>query len=147
MPNVPPYKTGEDIAAYLIRFESIAESMNWDDAVMAKNLSLLIGDKTLDIYTSFPYEVRSSYVELKSALISAPKYTPDYYRKTFKSCKPSDSTTYHQFVTHLFRLFDNWIESCDVIKTFEDLRQHVVRDQFYSAVGSEVRRWLKKFFL
>ena len=146
MPNVPPYKTGEDIASYLIRFESIAESMNWDDAVMARNLGLLISDKTLDIYTSFPYEVRSSYVELKPALISALKYTPDYYRKTFKSCKPPDATTYHQFVTRLFRLFDNWIESCDVIKTFEDLRPHVVREQFYSAVGSEVRWWLKKCF-
>ena len=73
---------------------------------MARNLSPLISDKTLDIYTSFPYEVRS-YVELKPALISAVKYTPDYYRKTFKLCKPSDSTTYHQFVTRLFRLFDN----------------------------------------
>ena len=145
MPNVPPYKTGDDIASYLIRFEGIAESMHWDDEVMARNLSLLISDQVLDIYTSFPYEVRSTYKELKPALISALKFTPDHYRKSFKTSKPSDVKTYHQFVTNLFRLFDNWLESSQVMKTFEDLRQHIVRDQFFSAIGPEVRKWLKKF--
>ena len=144
MPNVPPYKSGEDIASYLIRFESIADSMNWNDEIMARNLSLLISDTTLDIYTSFTDEVRSSYIELKAALISALKCTPDFYRKQFKTLKPTSANTYHQYVTQLFRVFDNWLEVSNVDKTFEALRQHVVRDQFYSAIGSEVRRWLKK---
>ena len=47
-----PFRDGEDITAYLIRFEKVAQSLSWEKDTWPVKLASLLQGKALTIYTS-----------------------------------------------------------------------------------------------
>nr|XP_027232840.1 uncharacterized protein LOC113824300 [Penaeus vannamei] len=67
--HLPVFKDGEDITSYLIRFERIANLLNFKEETYAIRLGSLLTGKAVDIYTSLPPETTADYQLLKKALL------------------------------------------------------------------------------
>ena len=139
-----PYKDGEDITAYIERFERIAELLTWEKKEWAVRLGSLLQGKALSIFISLDSTVTANYDHLKKALLKGFRKTPDQYRRDFRSGKIGNDINYQQFMTTLYRLFDYWYNSTNFDKSFEGLRNLVVTDQFLSSITSEMRLYIKE---
>ncbi|XP_068237395.1 uncharacterized protein [Palaemon carinicauda] len=139
-----PFCDTDDITAYLVRFEKVAVSLNWERNSWSVQLASLLRGKALDIYTSLSDDVTSDYASLKEALLKGFKKTSDWYRTAFKTAKMDSKSTYEQYLNMLFRNFDLWINSLRITKDYEDLRNIIVCDQFMSTLPKEMRLFLKE---
>ena len=144
MPKMPVFHDGEDITAYLIRFENLAVLSQWPEDSWATRLALLFSGTALNVYSTLSDEVIADYSELKKAILKAFKKTTDQYRKEFRFAKITSNQNYSQFLTNIFRLFDYWIESAEIDKTYASLRDFLVADQFLTALPNEIRTFLKE---
>ncbi|XP_068247989.1 uncharacterized protein [Palaemon carinicauda] len=137
-----PFCDTDDITAYIVRFEKVAVSLNWERNSWSVQLASLLRGKALDIYTSLSDDVTSDYASLKEALLKGFKKTSDWYRTAFKTAKMDSKSTYEQYL-NIFRNFDLWINSLRITKDYEDLR-NIVCDQFMSTLPKEIGFFLKE---
>ena len=144
MPKMPAYTDGDDITAYLIRFENLATLSSWPIDTWATRLALLFSGTSLNVYSTLPDDVIHDYAKLKSAILLAFKKTQDQYRKEFRYLKMSNTQNFSQYLTDMYRHFDYWMESAGISQTYGDLRDFMVADQFVTAIPNEIRIFLKE---
>lgn len=143
--TLPPFEDGDDISAYLSRFESIARQFQWPDEVYSVQLSSLLKNKrALDIYSTLSDDIRNDYNELKTALMVGFKCTADFYRKQFRSLKACPEDTYTIFVEKLKRFLRFWLKSAEVEESYESLFDFIVEDQVKASCGLDLRTFLKE---
>ena len=142
-PKLPIYRDGEDITAFLIRFERIAELIRLDVNLYAVHLGSLLSGKALAIYSSLSPETTANYVSLKKSLLAGFNKNPDSYREEFRRHRIGSSETYEQFAVQLNRLLNFWLDSRDITRDFESLKQFIIVDQFTSACNPMLRTYLK----
>nr|XP_053646620.1 GRB10-interacting GYF protein 2-like [Cherax quadricarinatus] len=87
MPQIPPFSEQDDIAAYITRFESTATLCDWPVDSWATRLGLLLSGSALNVYSTLPSDVISSYSLLKKAILQAFKKTTHHYRSEFRHIK------------------------------------------------------------
>ena len=138
------YKEGDDLGAYLTRFERVAAVSAWDDVGKALQLGSLLEGRALSIYSAMDESTITSYDNLKSALLRAFRLTDEHYRKEFRNSRVGPNGSFHQLATDLQVRFDNWLGSAKVERSFNALRDFVIQDQFFIAVPAEVRLFLKE---
>lgn len=79
-PKIPPFNDnqgGDDMDAYLHRFERHSELNGWVGARKALNLSTLLTGRALEVYTRLSVEQASDYDSLKDALLSRYQLTSE----------------------------------------------------------------------
>ena len=116
IPKLPLYESGEDITAYLIRFETVARLSKWPKEIWPTRLALLFSGATLNVYSTLPEEVCKNYDALKAAVLKAFRKTPEQYRREFRYAKFKQEN-FMQYLTNLYRLFDFWVDSAKIQKT------------------------------
>lgn len=144
VPKLPPYKDGDDITSYLVRFERIAELLRIPDDQYALHLCSLLSGKALAIYSALSQDTTSDYSLLKKELLLGFNKTAEGYRDDFRCARISAGDTYSQFSVRLSRLFDSWINSSDIEKEFDSLRDFIIGDQFLASCHSSLRTYLKE---
>ena len=144
LPKLPVFKEGDDINAFLVRFERIAELLKFSEDSFAVRLGSLLTGRALEIYASLPTETTGNYRLLKLALLRGFNKTPETLRQDFRSLKIRPNETYDQFSVRLGRAFDLWLNSRERERTFDELRQFVLIDQFLASVSSDLRMYLKE---
>jgi len=143
-PSLPVFKDGEDITSYLIRFERIANLLNFKEETYAIRLGSLLTGKAVDIYTSLPPETTADYQLLKKALLRGYSKTPASYRNDFRTAKIKSGETYEQFAIRLGRLFDYWVDSHNINKDYASLRDFMLLDQLMSSISPDLRVFVKE---
>jgi len=143
-PKLPTFKTDDDMANYLVRFERVAQLLGIDKSTYAVRIGSLLSGKAVDVYASLTPEITADYDRLKSALLNAFSKTTDGYRFEFKTAKVTSTETYEQFACQLGRKLDFWLKSAGCTETFESLRNFLIVDQFMSSVSPELRLFIKE---
>ncbi|MPD04961.1 hypothetical protein E2C01_100676 [Portunus trituberculatus] len=95
-PKLPAYQEGEDIAAYLTRFDRIATLLTIDEESLAVRLGSLLTGKAAELYSTFSTDTISDFPLLKKALLTSFDKTPERYRLDFRNCKIRVGENYHQ---------------------------------------------------
>ena len=113
VPKLKLYESGEDITAFLIRFENLAKLSGWPKESWATRLALLFSGDALNVYSTLPEDVCRDYDQLKDAILRAFRKTTEQYRREFRYAKFKDEN-FMQYLTNLYRLFDFWIESTKI---------------------------------
>lgn len=143
-PELPTYQDGEDIAAYLTRFERIAELLQVQKDTLAVRLGSLLTGKAAELYSSLDTKTICDFSLLKQALLLGFDKTPERYRQDFRSNKIRFGENYRQFTTRLKQLFDSWFEASKTPRTFEALREFIVLDQFLASLSPDLRLFIKE---
>ena len=139
VPRLPPFdEDKDDIDAYIKRFETYAAKCKWQEDNFAMYLSSLLRGKALEVYSRMASTEVNDYTKLKSALLRHYHMTEEGFRKKFHAVRMTKGETAHQFMAKLGDYFDRWLELAEVGKTYNDLRDFIIMEQFLHACPKEV---------
>ena len=143
--KLPPFDDHKDqLDAYVERFERYVSSREIPKAQWAVELSALLQDKALQVYTRMPVEEALSYDKLKAALLKRFQMTKDGYRLKFRTCRPEKGETRTQFVTRLSSYLDHWVHLSESHKTYEGIIDLLMREQFVQSCNKDMVVFLKE---
>ncbi|XP_033728194.1 uncharacterized protein LOC117317492 [Pecten maximus] len=145
-PKLTPFDEDKDnMDSYLQRYERYATTQRWDKSLhWATNLSVLLKGRALDVFSRLPREQSLDYDILKAALLKRFDMTEDGFRKRFRTGRPESGETFTQFAVRLESYFVRWLEMGHTDKSFDALKDLMVRDQFLQACGNELTLFLKE---
>ncbi|XP_052717957.1 uncharacterized protein LOC128190087 [Crassostrea angulata] len=144
-PKLPPFEDSKDnIDAYIKRFEIYATTQKWNKDTWGTHLSALLKGKALDVFARLSPETALDFNELKNALLKRFDMTEDGFRKKFRFSKPDGSETFMQFSTRLDSYLERWIQLSKTNKTFDDLKDLFLREQFLLCCSKELALFLKE---
>ena len=145
IPNLPKFIDGKDeLDSYLLRFERFAKTHKWDKSTWASSLSALLTGNALQVYGRLSDEAARDYDTLKKALYRRYDLTEEGFRRKFRETPPEEGESPEQFITKLSNFLKKWMELSNVNRTFEDLRQLIVKEQFINAVSPALEVHLKE---
>ena len=140
MPKLQPfYEKNDDMDAFIRRFESYAVSQELPIDKWALNLSALLHGIALDVYNRQPVNDTSNYDSLKEALLRRFMLTEEGFREKLRTAKPERGESFVQFMTRLEGYFNRWIELGHVDKTYQGLKDALLREQAMSVVTRNLR--------
>ena len=140
MPKLHPFdEKNDDMDAFIRRFESYAVSLEWPIDKWALNLSALLHAIALDVYNRQPVNDTSNYDSLKEALLRRFMLTEEGFREKLRTAKPERGESFGQFMTRLEGYFNRWIELGHVDKTYQGLKDALLREQAMSVVTRNLR--------
>uniref|UniRef100_A0A1B8XZV3 SCAN box domain-containing protein n=1 Tax=Xenopus tropicalis TaxID=8364 RepID=A0A1B8XZV3_XENTR len=131
----------ENIDAFLRTFEIMCEDYEVPRTEWTKILVGKLTGKANDVYREMPYPQRTDYEEVNWVLLNNYAISPESYRHSFRTLNKVSSDTYWDFGNRLRRTFDQWVTTSQV-KTFEELRQLCLQEQFFEKCSPEVRGWV-----
>lgn len=144
-PKLSPFEDSKDnIDAYIQRFEIYATTQKWNKDTWGTHLSALLKGKALDVFARLSPETALDFNELKNALLKRFDMTEDGFRKKFRFSKPDGSETFVQFSTRLDSYLERWIQLSKTNKTFDDLKDLFLREQFLLCCSKELALFLKE---
>ena len=142
MPKLQPFDNkNDDMDAFIRRFESYAVSLEWPIDKWALNLSALLHGIALDVYNRQPVNDTSNYDSnpLKEALLRRFLLTEEGFREKLRTTKPERGESFGEFMTRLEGYFNRWIELGHVDKTYQGLKDALLREQAMSVVTRNLR--------
>ena len=144
-PKLPSFVDGkDDLDAYLHRFERFATTAKWEKAGWATKLSALLSGRALDVYSRLSEEAASDYDKMKIALMKRYDLTEDGYRRKFRVSTPEIDESPDQFIVRLSTYLIRWLELSKTEKTFEGLKDLIVKEQFINSCPKELAVHLRE---
>ena len=144
-PKLPPFdEKSDDMDAYIHRYEGYATSHRWSRDSWASNLSALLRGNALQVFHRLPAEDSSDYDKLKGALLQGFRLTEARFREKFRDSTPEHNESFTQFVTRITGYLDRWIELSGSTRTFEALRDVLIREQGLSICTEELRLFVQE---
>ena len=134
-PRMPPFSAGEDLDAYLLRFERIARAQAWSHEDYATNLSLCLSGEALEVYSRLSPQDSLDYDKLKEALLQRFQLTVEGFRRKFRRGKPKEGETTVQFLARIENYLKRWINLAKIENTFEGVCDLLLREQLLNTRG------------
>ena len=128
---------------YLVHFERVASYEGWDIASYPMYLNTLLTGKAREVYCRLPLALANDYRYLKKALLAKYQLTVDDYRRKFFSVKQVNGESCTNLCGDLEFNLDQWLELSNVEKTFEGLRELLLREQFLYSCKKDMALFLK----
>ena len=140
MPKPQPFDDkNDDMDAFIRWFESYAVSLEWPIDKWAINLSALLHGIALDMYNRQHVNDTSNYDSLKEALLRRFLRTEEGFREKLRTAKPERGESFGQFMTRFEGYFNRWIELGHVDKTYQGLKDALLREQAMRVVTRNLR--------
>jgi len=141
-PKMPPFDdTKDNMDAFIHRFEIYA-SQKWPEDKWAVYLSALLQGKALEVHSRLSLEDANDYDILKNALLRRFNFTEEGFKRKFHSAKPEVNEAPAQFIARLTNY--RWLDFSVIEKTFESLRDLMVREQYLDASTVELAVFLRE---
>ena len=130
--------------AYLQRFEKSAATAKWEKTGWASKLSALLSGRALEVYSRLSEEAAQDYDRVKLALMKRYDLTEDGYRRKFRASKPEVDESPEQFIVRLDRYLLRWLELSNTDRSFEGLKDLIVKEQFIDSCPKELAIHLRE---
>ena len=144
-PKLPSFVDGkDDLDAYLQRFERFATTAKWEKTGWASKLSALLSGRALEVYSRLSEEAAQDYDQVKLALMKRYDLTEDGYRRKFRASKPEVDESPEQFIVRLDRYLLRWLELSNTDRSFEGLKDLIVKEQFIDSCPKELAIHLRE---
>ena len=144
-PKLPSFVDGKaDLDAYLQRFERFAETAKWKKDGWASKLSALLSGRALEVYSRLSEDAAKDYDRVKIALMKRYDLTEDGYRRKFRASKPEVDESPEQFIVRLDRYLLRWLELSNTARTFDGLKDLIVKEQFIDSFPKDLAIHLRE---
>ncbi|XP_073242186.1 uncharacterized protein [Porites lutea] len=134
----------DDLDAYLQRFERFATTAKWEKTGRASKLSALLSGLALEVYSRLSEEAAQDYDRVKLVLMKRYDLTEDGYRRKFRASKPEVDESPEQFIVRLDRYLLHWLELSNTERSFEGLKDLIVKEQFIDSCPKELAIHLRE---
>ena len=144
-PKLPKFvEDKDDIDAYIERFERFAVAQGWPEEEWAQNLSFLLCGKALEVYSSLPEEKIDNFLYFKKQLLNRFQLSAECFRQKFRNSKQDKNEMVCQFVNRITRYLDRWVELSDASSSVKDLKDLLLREQFFNGCATEMATFVKE---
>ena len=144
-PKLPSFVDGKDnLDAYLQRFERFAKTAKWKKDGWASKLSALLSGRALEVYSHLSEDAAKDYDSVKIALMKRYDLTEDGYRRKFRVSKPEVDESPEQFIVRLDRYLLRWLELSNTARTFDGLKDLIVKEQFIDSCPKDLAIHLRQ---
>src|SRR6266536_971773 len=144
-PRLHEFKDGtDDMDNFLTRFERQCELHNWSDRVRAIQLSNLLTGRALEAYTQLPADEATDYDCLKAALLARYQLNAASFEKKFTNAKFEVGELPRQFILRIEGYWNRWFEASNIQRTFDALRDEIIRARYFDAVSADLVVYLKE---
>ena len=134
----------DKIDSYLVRFERVASYEGWEIDSYGVHLSTLLTGNARDVYFRLPLALANDYGYLKKALLEKYQLTVDDYRRKFFSVRQSNGENCTNFWGDLEYNLDQWLGLSNVERTFEGLRELLLKEQFLCSCPKDMAIFVKE---
>ncbi|CAN8017415.1 unnamed protein product [Ixodes persulcatus] len=142
---MPPFDDRrDDLDTYLRRFECVAQGQDWPQEKWATALSMRLVGPALEVIGRMSPEESLDYDKVKRALLQRFCYTAEGYREILRESKPLDGETGSQFAARLEGFFDRWVSMNACPKTYEEIRDQMIGEQFVRNCHPRLAVFLKE---
>ena len=143
--KIPPFDEQKDsLDQYLERFERYVEVLKYPRDKWALQLSTHLTGKALAVYIQLTPDDALNYDTLKSALLKRYQMTEDGYRLKFRTSRPEKGETPRQFQARLNSYLDKWIHMSEINKTYADVLDLLMQEQFLICCSKDLSVFLKE---
>ena len=101
-------------------------------------LNALLSGRALDVYSRLSEEAALDYGKMKIALMKRYDLTEDGYMCKFRFSSPETDESPDQFIVRLSTYNIRWLELSKTEKTFEGLKDLIVKEQFINTCPKEL---------
>ena len=108
------------------------------------NFSALLTGKALEVYFRLPVDQINDYTAVKSALLERYRLTEEGFRQKFFTNKAEVAESAAQFMTRLESYLDRWMQLSGSNKTYDDLKELFIREQFVGACHKDLTAFLRE---
>ena len=144
-PKLPHFEDSkDDMDAYLNRFERFAESAGWPQKDWAVSLIALLKGKSLEVYSRLSIAEANDYKKVKTVLLRRFALTQEGFRQKFRSCLPESGESAPQFAVRIESYLIRWLEMAGADKSFNGLKDLLLREQFINASQTDLALFLKE---
>ncbi|CAM1312056.1 Uncharacterised protein r2_g2240 [Pycnogonum litorale] len=136
---------GDNIDEYFSIFDKISVMQKWSDEVKLNVIIAKLTGRARALYLSLTNEEMTSYTAVRDALLKRFKFTPEAYRRQFRSLVKAPNESYSEFAHRLYALLMKWLTPVDELKDHSDFKRiiHVLGlEQFTNSVPSDLKIWL-----
>ena len=144
LPKLPDFKEGDDMDGFVRRFEIFAINSKWPGNMWGVAFSALLSGRALAIYHTLDIEQTQNWDKVKLNILKAYNLTEEGYREKFREARPTKFETATQFVVRLRSHFDRWVELTGKERTFDDLSDLILREQYYNTCSSDMVAFLRE---
>jgi len=145
MPKLPNFDEGkDDIDSYLQRFERFATSMKWGKNTWATTLSAYLKGTALSVFSRMTAAEALDYDKLKVALLKRFQMTEEGFRTKFRVSSAQSGETVSQYSVRLESYLERWVELGTVPKTYDGLRDLMIREQIINTVSKSLALYLRE---
>ena len=129
--------------AYLQRFERFATTAKWEKTGWASKRGALLSGCALEVYLRKHSAQDYDRVKL-IALMKRYDLKEDGYRHKFRASKPEVDESPEQFIVRLDRYLLRWLELSNTDRSFEGLKDLIVKEQFIDSCPKELAIHLRE---
>ncbi|KAM7301206.1 uncharacterized protein ISCGN_016742 [Ixodes scapularis] len=142
---MPPFnEQKDDLDAYLLRFERVAEGQKWPREQWATALSLCLSGEALSVSSRMPTPDCTDYDKLRQALMLRFRMTGEGFREKFRSAAPMNGETCSQYCTRLRNFLDRWVELSQTTKDYEALFDLFLKERFLANCATPLELFLRE---
>ena len=135
-PRIPPPKTynpqEERIDEFFHRFEHAATRHQWDEPTKLSHLQGALPPSELKRIDQMPQDRQNSYKDIKDFFLRIHAITTKKRREDFREHQPTKNDLPSWYAAELTRKFDLWIESAEIEKDYDSIRDFLILDQMRS---------------
>ncbi|XP_075741654.1 uncharacterized protein LOC142791735 [Rhipicephalus microplus] len=137
-----PFRTGGDIALFLVNFERTCEKIGINEGVWSQKLLSVIPGEAAEVIARLSKEDSDDYAKVKAALLRKYRLSAEAFRQRFRQAKRgSESCT--EFVYQLKSNLKEWLRSADAYGNHDRVIDCVALEQFYRVLPEDARLWLQ----
>ena len=103
-----------------------------------------LSGRALEVYSRLSGEAAQDYDRVKLALIKRYDLTQDGYRRKFRASKPEVDESLDQFIVRLDTYLWRWLELQNTERSFEGLKDLIVKEQFIVSCPKELAIHLRE---
>ncbi|KAL2094752.1 hypothetical protein ACEWY4_009471 [Coilia grayii] len=141
--HLVPQFNDQDPDVFFTLFERVADTSNWADEHRCLLLQCVLQGKAQEAYSSLPSGDSKVYSRVKAAVLRAYELVPEAYRLRFWQAKKEVGQTHLELARELRKHFTRWCSASEV-KTFDDLSDLMLVEQFKSVVPERVATYISE---
>ena len=134
----------QDVETYFLSFEKTAKKLGWPEKYWPLLLQSTFVGKAQKVYATLSEEQCSEYTTVKAAILTAYELVPEAYRQRFRKSGRSHGQTFVEFARQKEIVFDRWYRSLKIEKSFDELKEVVLMEEFKNSVPPNIKIHLEE---
>ena len=135
---------GDDIEAFLVRFERTMKAYEVDTAQWSFMLAPQLTGRAQQAYAAVAASSARVYDNLKAAILRRYNINADTYRQRFRAAKLKAGETPRELAIRLRDLADRWTKASTDSTDATDILDISVKEKLINTMTEDVRLWVQK---